>query len=264
MPRMSRCLTRRSPLAPQWHGRWISALAVAVGCAATPPRSQAPKRSEIVVDEATVVQGRAPQTQVQRGLPALPTAAAASSPAFLRGLALAQAVLAAPGPGTPSDDTELSYDTWLKAELEPWLEARGKAVQEALEPLGQVIEAVDGAPNEQVVAAALVGLIYAQAHDELGSVPPPPAVRADEKLLHIYRDQVNQTSESWVESAVRALRHCARGAVAQRDASFGPWLDLCQQGLARLEHAAQAAKLLADTVSKEREAESPEAGNSQP
>lgn len=214
-----------------------------------------PVRNEVVVDEATVVQAHAPKPQREGDLPELPTALRPSSPSFSRGLALAQAVLHAGGPGAPPDDEQLSYDTWLKAELEPWLEARGQAVQEALEPLGQVIEASDGAPSERVVAAALIGMIYAQAHDQLYAVPPPPAVRADEKLLHIYQDQVNQTSASWVDSAARALRDCARGAAEQHESSFGAWLDLCQQGLARLEQQAQTAKLLADTVSKEGEVE---------
>jgi hypothetical protein len=254
---MTRRPGRRRPLTPQWRVLAISALALTAGCAATPPRPLEPRRTEIVVDEATVVEGRAPETQAKSGLPRLPTGLQATSPAFSRGLALARAALSAAGPGAPPDDDQLSYDAWLKAELEPWLEARGKAVQEALEPLGQVLEAADGAPNEQVAGAALVGLIYAQAHDQLCTVPPPPSVRADEKLLHIYQDQVNQTSASWVDSAVSALRHCARGAAAQRDPSFGPWLDLCQQGLARLEEQTQAAKILAETVSKEREAESP-------
>jgi hypothetical protein len=166
-------------------------------------------------------------------------------------------VLRAPGPAAPPGDDQLTYDAWLKAELEPWLEARGKVVQEALEPLGQVLEAASSAPSEQVVAAALIGLIYAQAHDQLCAVPPPPAVRTDAKLLHIYQDQVNQTSASWVDSAVGALRDCARRAAAQPEPSFTAWLDLCQQGLAQLGQQTQAAKALADIVSKEREPEIP-------
>jgi hypothetical protein len=210
-----------------------------------------------VVDEATVVKGRAPIGQADADLPQLPTASQAPSQAFSDGLALARAVLRATGPAAPPGDDQSSYDAWLKAELEPWLEARGKTVQEALEPLGQVLETASSEPSEQVVAAALIGLIYAQAHDQLGAVPPPPAVRTDAKLLRIYQDQVNQTSASWADSAVSALRDCARRSAAQREPSFGAWLDLCQQGLARLEQQAQAAKVLADIVSEEREAKSP-------
>jgi hypothetical protein len=110
-------------------------------------------------------------------------------------------------------------------------------------------------PSEQVIAAALVGMLYAHTHEQLLAVPPPPSVRADEKLLHIYQDQVNQTAASWLDSAVAALRAGANGAAAQTEPGFTAWLDRCQQELARLQAQAEAARTLTALVQQEREAE---------
>lgn len=239
---------------PTW--ALLAALA-GTGCGSTQPRVQAPPtRSEIVVDEATVVTVAAPGARVDGSLPPLPQAWATTSPAFRQGLGLAETVLNAPGPTPPPDDSQPTYDAWLGAELEPWLEARGKAVQDALKPLSEL---APSSPSEQVIAAALVGMLYARTHEQLLAVPPPPVVRADEKLLHIYRDQVNQTATSWLDSAVTALRQCANGAAAQAEPAFGPWLDRCQQELARQQQRAEAAKALSLTVQTEREAENLEA-----
>ena len=235
-----------------WPREWAIAV-VLFGCAATPPRAQTPRRSEIVVDEATVVQVRAPGAAVTDGaLPPLPQTSQHPSAAFQQGFQLAQALLRASGPTALPDGDQATYDAWLKAELAPWLETRGTALKEALRPLG---EATAASPSEQVVAAALVGLIYARTQRQLLEVPPPPEVRADEKLLHIYLDQVHQTSESWAKSAVDALRYCAAGAAAASTPAFRPWLDLCQRELAVLQQQAQQAKALADTVVREREAD---------
>jgi hypothetical protein len=223
------------------------------GCAATPPRATTPRRSEIVIDEETVVQVRAPGAPVTEGaLPPLPQVSQHPSAAFQQGFVLAQALLRANGPSAPPDGDQSTYDAWLKAELAPWLEARGTALKAALRPLG---EATSASPSEQVVAAALVGLVYARTQRQLLEVPPPPAVRTDEKLLHIYLDQVHQTSASWAKSAVDALRYCAAGAAAASAPAFRPWLDLCQSELAVLDQQAQQARALADTVTREREAD---------
>jgi hypothetical protein len=227
------------------------------GCAAATPRpATAPRRTELVVDEATVVQvpsrtpaGRDPS---RSRLPAMPGGLERASPAFRHGYELAVPLLQAPGPEPPPTDDQPTYDTWLKATLIPWLDERGQAVEQALGPLGEVAQ---GSAAERTAAAALVGLIYEQVHGQLLAVPAPPAVRADEKLLRIYQDQVNETSASWVRSAVGALRSCAVTAAAQRDAAYGPWLSLCQDRLGALEQQVRDAKTLHDAVAAERAAD---------
>jgi hypothetical protein len=233
------------------------------GCAAAPPHAQTvpPQQREIVVDEAAVVAVPSPGARVDGPLPALPQPLATTSPGFQQGFELAQHALASPGPAAPADDSQESYDAWISAMLQPWLEARGKTVQAALQALAT---ATQTSAAEQTVAAALVGLLYARTEQQLLAVPPPPAVRTDPKLLHIYRDQVNQTSATWVDSAVAALRQCASIAAQQPDLAFTPWLDRCQQELARLQQQAADAKTLSATVQAEREADGNAAGNVSP
>ncbi|MFI5308711.1 MAG: hypothetical protein ACHQ53_15245, partial [Polyangiales bacterium] len=220
-----------------------------LGCAAAPPHTATPSR-ELVVDDGTVVTGRAPRSGDD--LPLLPRALAETSPAFQKGYAAAEPLLRTPGPVSPADDDQATYDAWLTSTLMPWLDARGHEVESALRPLSEVTQ---GPPNERVVAAALAGLIYVRVHDQLLQVPAPPAVRVDEKLLRIYQDQVNETSATFVENATRALRACAVSAAAEREPIYGPWLELCQRQLAAIEQQQKAASALHAQVVAEREAE---------
>ncbi len=161
----------------------------------------------------------------------------------------------------PPDADQASYDTWLQDTLAPWLQARGDAVQAALRPLGQ-IDAV--APAERVPAAALVGLLYLRAHEQLLAVPAPPSVRADPKLLDIYLDQVNATSASWAHNAERALRGCAVAAAAQSQPLYAAWLELCQQTLAQVQQQAQQAAALHARVVADQQVEESATGSAAP
>jgi hypothetical protein len=231
--------------------RWMVASAWLMGgCAAAPPRAQTapPQQREIVVDEAAVVSVPSHGARVDGPLPLLPRPLQATSPGFQQGFEQAQNALAAPSPAAPPDESQESYDAWITAVLQPWLEARGKTVQAALQSLATADQT---SASEQVVAAALVGMLYARTEQQLLAVAPPSAVRADPRLLRIYQDQVNQTSASWVDSAVAALRQCASIAAQQPDPVFTPWLDRCQQELARLQQQAADAKALNATVRAE-------------
>src|SRR5262249_48935557 len=148
-------------------------------------------------------------SQDRAAFPALPGQKPAS-PDLARALELGHALLAAPALGA-APDAQAAYDTWLTNELKPWFERRGQAIADMLAPLAQLPP--DDA-TEQVVATALVGVVYAATHDQMLAVAPPPALHGDEALVRIYRDQVNQTSAEWVESAVAALRRCAELAAA--------------------------------------------------
>ncbi len=239
---------------------WLLPPILLAGCAAATPRPAGPPaRSEIVVEEATVVQARAPGER--DGLPPLPRPLSASSQGFAQGYRLARPLLRAAGPAAPPEADQAGYDTWLRATLAPWLQARGDAVQAALRPLAQIDAA---APAERVPAAALVGLLYLRAHQQLLAVPPPPSVRADSKLLDIYLDQVNATSASWVQNAERALRGCAVAAAAQSQPVYAAWLDLCQQQLAQLQQQNSQAAALHARVLAEQQAEASASEGAQP
>jgi len=228
--------------------RCIAATLALFGCASAAPQGGTTPKTELVIDEGTLVQGRSPRSE--GGLPLLPQTLSETSVAFQSGYAAAEPLLRAAGPTNPPDD-QAGYDAWITATLMPWLDGRGREVEAALRPLGAVTQ---GPPPERVVAAALVGLLYARMHDQLVAVPPPPSVRADQGLLRIYQDQVHETSAAFVENAVRALRACAVSAAAEHEPIYVPWLELCQGQLGKLQEQEKAAAALHAQLVAEREA----------
>jgi hypothetical protein len=209
-----------------------------------------PARTEIVVDEAEVVRVQAPGARGDR-LPPLPRALDAMSPAFQRGYALAEPLLEAPPASAPPDAAD-AYRAWVESAFKPWLNARASAVQDAFAALAEVL---GGPADEHVVAAALVGSIAARVHAQLVAVPAPPELRADEKLLQIYQNEVNGNAASWLGQAIAALRDCALSAAHQSDPAFGPWVEACQARMSPLEQADAQARALAERLAAEREAE---------
>src|SRR5215813_534738 len=147
-------------------------------CAGRTPRPETPKREEIVVDEATVITAHGPGaggvSDDESALPALtiPGPERTPSPAIERGVQLAGALIVAPSrPQVDAPDDQAGYDAWLRTQLEPWPESHGKAVQEMVAAFGGVPA---GDVGEQVVAAGLVGIVYARTYFALIGVPPPP------------------------------------------------------------------------------------------
>ena len=126
-----------------------------------------PGRRELVIDEPTIVRGR--PTRAPGELPALPQPLDSSPEAFRRAHALATALLAAEGPGTPPTE-DAAHAQWSTDSFAPWLTRRAAELQAVVDAFA---EAREGTAGERVVAAALVGLCYARLHAQLVSVPPP-------------------------------------------------------------------------------------------
>jgi hypothetical protein len=219
-------------------------------CGASQPTATTPARRELVVDEAMVVSARRPLREGE--LPPLPQALDHTSAAFQRGHALAHELLQAPAPSTPPALDDAGYAAWSERDFQTWLSARVAAAQAATDALGAVR---DRPASEHVPAAALLGLVFARTHAQLLAVPPPAKVSADAKLQRIYASQLNASAQRWAEQAAAAFDHCSRAAAREAEAAYGLWLELCHQQLGALQRAGERARLLADVVAAEREAD---------
>ena len=227
-----------------------SCVCCACGAAAAPERPPASARTEIVVDEATVVRADAPSLP-PFGLPPLPTPLPETSMVFQHGLTLAQALLEAPAPSAAPDDSA-GYATWLDSDFKPWMQARAEAVAESNAALGA---SANGSLAERVVGAAVTGMVDARTHDQLLAVPAPPEVRGDDDLLRIYQNAIRVGAATWVEQALTSLRDCADHAARATDSAFVPWLDLCQARMSDMQRAQAEAQALFEQVAADRAAE---------
>lgn len=227
----------------------LACVFVACGSTQATSGSTTPHRSELVIDEPTVVSAR---PRLREGeLPPLPQPLESSPESFRRAHALASALLAAEGPGAvPVDDA--AHAEWSRLSFASWLQARSgelQAVVDAFEP------ARTGSAAERVVAAALVGLGYTRLHAQFTSVPPPASVAADARLTRVYRSALDAQAGAFLEQGSAALAHCAQHASAQTEAAFGLWLQLCQEQRVKVLERASQAKLLAELVAAERKAD---------
>lgn len=224
--------------------------AAVLGCgAAQSGASTTPGRRELVIDEPSIVRAR--PTRAPGELPALPQPLESSPEAFRRAHALASALLAASGPGTPPSD-DAAHAQWSKDSFAPWLTRRAAELQAVVDAFAP---ARDGSAAERVVAAALVGLGYARLHAQLVGVPPPAGVAAEAKLTRVYRSALNAQAAAFLEQGSAALAHCAQDAGAQTEAAFGLWLDACQEARVALVERASQARMLAELVAAERKAD---------
>jgi hypothetical protein len=224
-----------------------SALSIGgLACGARQPGPTTPGRTEVVVDEATVVTA-APRRD-EHGLPPLPVPLDSTSPDFRAGRELALRLLHADGPGPPPGGDEQAYARWTAGPFTDWMQKRAAATRAAVQRLGEV---ADGPPAEHVVGAALVGLVYERLVVQLLTVPPPPHLSGDPLLLRHYRKGLDDASAEWREAATRALFHCAKHAAMQTDAAYGLWLRLCHDHLADLDTVRKQAKARAETLQRE-------------
>ncbi|HMI93553.1 MAG TPA: hypothetical protein VK509_19405, partial [Polyangiales bacterium] len=230
--------------------RSLASLLLLTACGASQPTPSTPGRRELIIDEATVVTARRPLREGE--LPELPQALDHTSTAFQRGHALANELLHAPGPGSPPALDDTSYAAWSDRDFQAWLSARVSAAQAATDALGSVR---DGPASEHVPAAGLLGLVFARTHAQLLAVPSPASVSADAKLQRIYASQLNASAQRWAEQASAAFGHCSRAAAREAEPAYGLWLELCHQQLAALQRIDERARLLADVVAAEREAD---------
>jgi hypothetical protein len=223
--------------------------------ACAPARPTTPARTELVIDEATVVKGRraAPPVEDQLLVPSLPQALETTSAAFQSGYALAFELLALPGPApTPPNPDAVAYRAWLERAFDPWLRTREQEISKTLWVLQQVSVR---APSEAVPALALSGLVVQRFRQQMVSVPPPPEVSGDPKLGRIYQNGLNSLVAPFMKDAVGAYRRCTELVSAGSELTLGPWLARCQERIAVLEGQLRDIEALADAVAAEQEAE---------
>lgn len=228
-------------------------LPIVYACA--PARPTTPRRTELVIDEATVVKGRraAPPVEDQQLVPSLPQALETTSAAFQAGYALAWELLALPGPTpTPPNPDAIAYRAWLESAFDPWLRTREQQIGKTLWVLQQVSVR---APGEAVPALALSGLVVERFRRQMVSVPPPPEVSGDAKLGRIYQDGLNSLVAPFLKDATHAFRRCTERVSAGSELTLGPWLLRCQERMAVIEGQLRDIKTLADTVAAEQQAD---------
>lgn len=125
-------------------------------------------------------------------------------------LSLARRSLEVAPPELPARTDATTLLRWTDAELTPWLERKMQVVEAARRKLDEVAEQ---AHVHRILAGALVGLMYEQVGDVVGSVPTPEDLAHEPEIAAVFQDVVHFRASQYVEQARSAYLACARNAI---------------------------------------------------
>ncbi len=239
--------TQRSPI-------WACLLCL--GCAASTPRPVQPTRSEVVIQEATVVTARAPAPQPSP-LPPLAQALDTTTPAFQCAFCLTEALLRQSAQSAQSGRAQAPA---LPERCAHWLRETGEPEPSGPGAYGELAsaalsEALHGPPAERDVAVALSALwLDALLPASLVIGPAPAAIASDPALAHAYEDAASRQNGIALHGALYTLHGCVTAGASASDAGFAPWAQRCASELAAVEQRVNADPALASALAAHRAA----------
>jgi len=229
-------------------GRWLVTAALLGACAGGQPQPTTPQRSEVVIEDALVVEASARGDDVGfMQLPRLPRPVAELGAPLQPAYATTLQALRAPQ--VPPRQPAMPYEVWLREVFEPWLAATRQRLQGAVTALAGC---ADAAEEQRVVASALTGLLWMRLVDQFNAVPPPDSIAGDADLARSYRHGLDRTTGPWLDLAIGPLQYCTQHASWL--ATGSAWLRMCQQQLNTLTAMRQQAATRAAEVAEQREA----------
>ncbi|MBI2894772.1 MAG: tetratricopeptide repeat protein [Deltaproteobacteria bacterium] len=123
------------------------------------------------------------------------------------------------------------FQRWVTEEFKGWKDEKEAKLNAAKALYDQVVEL--HIPNWEIAAAARVGDMYKRFFTAFREAPVPAEIRADEELLGIYQQSLDEASEPWKQAAIGGFEYCLTRATAVR--WFNEWSTLCETELNRLD-----------------------------
>lgn len=120
-------------------------------------------------------------------------------------LAMANEIFAKKLPEPPTDRAYASLSTWVHDVVTPWLETRHDAIDEVRFQASR-----EGSElAEQVINAAVIGLLHEDTALELERIPAPSELDREPEVAAMFRDIIRVQAKPFVGSALREYRYCA-------------------------------------------------------
>lgn len=157
-------------------------------------------------------------------LPARPHGLEWDEPPLDEGAMIAHESLAIARPLLPTETTAAEMHVWVDGALHDWLLERARAIRAArtaLEP------AEDGDDAQHIVAAAILGVMYADLAWEIAEIVLPTEVRDDELGALAMRNALLGMSAPLFDQALSAFGACAQSAVGSADPTVERWARFC-------------------------------------
>jgi tetratricopeptide (TPR) repeat protein len=135
-----------------------------------------------------------------------------------------------PWPAYRGGRSQERFQRWVVEEFKAWKDNKEAKLNAAKLMYDKVVEL--HIPNWEIAAAARVGDMYKRFFTAFREAPVPTDVRADEELLGIYQQSLDEASEPWKQAAIGGFEYCLTRATAVR--WFNEWSTLCETELNRL------------------------------
>lgn len=147
------------------------------------------------------------------------------------GAALAEATMDDARPVLDAGSTAAEVHDWVEGPLREWLLRRAHGIRDARAALAP---AEDGEDAEHIVAAAIVGVLYADLAWAIAQIVIPRAVRDDELGALAMRNALLEMSSPLFDQALSAFGACASSAVGSADPTVERWARFCDDESERL------------------------------
>jgi len=171
-------------------------------------------------------------------LPTLPAECSGRTQRTHQGIVLAGQVLDAKMPAPPADRSFESLQAWVNGVVSQWVAGR----QAAIEDTRSEFRLSDTpSPGEQIVAHAVIGLIYEHTAASLQEIPAPAELAEEPDIEEMFHEVVRAQTHPFLSSALVEFRSCV-------DIAFdGPedmrhWANFCQVRFAHLRDVIDAAQ----------------------
>lgn len=164
-------------------------------------------------------------------LPRRPHEVRWDEPPLADGVALAERALEDTRPALDEAATPAEMRAWVDGPLREWLLRRAHAIRDARVAFAP---AEDGEDAEHIVAAAIVGILYADLAWKIAEIALPRLVRADALGALAMRNALLEMSAPLFEQALSAFGACAASAVGSADPTVERWARFCDGESERL------------------------------
>jgi hypothetical protein len=122
------------------------------------------------------------------------------------GFTMANTLFETKCPVAPVDRSYKSLSAWVQAEVAPWVEKRRDGVDDTR---FQFAQSKPQTPSDQVVSAAVVGLLQEDTALTLQTIPQPAELDAEPEIAEMYRDVIRSQANPLLGAALTAYRDCA-------------------------------------------------------
>lgn len=123
------------------------------------------------------------------------------------------------------------FQKWMQEDFVKWLGTKSAALQKAQKSYESIADLK--VPQWDIAAAARIGDMYLALVNDFRDAPVPPVLKADEELVDIYYQGLDEASKPWVARAKDAYEFCLITATKVR--WFNKFMTSCERELFKLD-----------------------------